>query len=249
VKPYYQDEAVTLYHADCREVLPQLESVDHVITDPPFSEATHTRARSNRGQGKDPITAIDFTAIDFTAIDFLLTVMASRCSRWFIAFLDWRHIAELEKATPEPWEFVRFGVWVKTNPMPQLTADRPANGWDGLAYLHHKGTPKRWNGGGSHGNWIGPVITNGLHPTGKPEEFLERLVTQHTDEGELILDPFAGSGTTGVVAKRLGRRCILIEREEKYCEVAARRLSIRFDTIPNGLFSQQEPEAGYGHEV
>ena len=231
--PYYQDAAVTLYHADCRALIPELEPVDHLISDPPFSEETHTRARSNRGHGKDPITAIDFTAIDF-----LLSSLSEKCRRWFIATMDWRHIAQLEKATPEPWEFVRFGVWVKTNPMPQLTADRPANGWDGILYLHHKGEKKRWNGGGEHGNWIGPVVTNGLHPTGKPVEFVERLVAKHTDEGDLILDPFAGSGTTGVAAKNLGRRCILIERDEKYCEVAARRLSIRFENIDGGLFSE-----------
>jgi site-specific DNA-methyltransferase (adenine-specific) len=223
--PYYQDEAVTLYLGDCRAILPTLEAVDHCLTDPPFSQETHTRARSNRGNGKDPITAIDFTAIDFTAIDFLLKGLGEKCRRWFVAFMDWRHIAQLEKACPEPWEFVRFGVWVKTNPMPQLTADRPANGWDGIAYLHNRGMKKRWNGGGDHGNWIGPVITDGLHPTGKPIGALTRLVMKHTDPGDLILDPFGGSGTTAVAAKRLGRRCILIEREEKYCEVAAKRLS------------------------
>lgn len=236
--PYYEDSAVQIFHADCRDVLPSLGMVDHVITDPPFSDATHSRARSNRGHGKDPITAIDFTAIDFTAIDSLLRVLGEQCRRWFIATLDWRHISQLELCTPEPWEFVRFGVWVKTNPMPQLTADRPANGWDGICYLHNRSTKKRWNGGGDHGNWIGPVVTNGLHPTGKPEAFYQRLIEQHTDEGELILDPFAGSGTTGVVAKQLGRRAILIELDEKYCEVAARRLSIRFDKIDGGLFSE-----------
>lgn len=236
--PYYADDAVTIFHADCREVIPALGVVDHVISDPPFSEETHTRARSNRGQGKDPVSAIDFSAIDFSAIDFLLGSLADKCRRWFIATMDWRHIAQLEKTAPEAWEFVRFGVWVKTNPMPQLTADRPANGWDGICYLHHRGTKKRWNGGGTHGNWIGPVITNGLHPTGKPLELMERLVAMHSDEGELILDPFGGSGTTALAAKNLKRRCILIERDEKYCEVSARRLSIRFDSIEGGLFGQ-----------
>jgi site-specific DNA-methyltransferase (adenine-specific) len=239
LRPFFEDGLVTIYHADCRDVLPQIERVDHVITDPPFSDETHTRARSNRGAGKDPITAIDFTAIDFTAIDLLLKALGPKVARWFIGTLDWRHIARLENECPEPWEFVRFGVWVKTNPMPQLTADRPANGWDGIAYLHNTGEKKRWNGGGEHGNWIGPVVTNGLHPTGKPVDFIARLVEKHTDDGDLILDPFGGSGTTAVAAKQLGRRCILIERDEKYCEVAARRLSIRFDTIEGGLFAEQ----------
>jgi site-specific DNA-methyltransferase (adenine-specific) len=230
MRPYYEDAAVTIYHGDCRDVIPSLGLVQHVITDPPFSDATHTRARSNRGNGKDPITAIDFTAIDFTAIDFtaidlLLRQLGTQCERWFIGTLDWRHIAALESLVPEPWEFVRFGVWVKTNPMPQLTADRPANGWDGICYLHNKKTKKRWNGGGEHGNWIGPVVTNGDHPTGKPEPMLMKIVAQFTDVGDLVLDPFMGSGTTLVAAKRLGRKAIGVELNERYAEVAARRLS------------------------
>jgi site-specific DNA-methyltransferase (adenine-specific) len=229
VIPYYSDSAVTLYHGDCREILPHLQPVDCVITDPPFSDETHTRARSNRGQGKDPISAIDFSAIDFSAIDAILRQLGPLCSRWCVAFMDWRHIARLECEVPEPWEFVRFGVWVKTNPMPQLTADRPANGWDGIAYLHNRATKKRWNGGGEHGNWIGPVVTNGLHPTGKPVAALDLLVRRHSDVGDVVLDPFSGSGSTLVAAKAAGRKAIGIELREDYCEVAAKRLSLRIE--------------------
>lgn len=237
VEPYYADSSVCLIHGDCREILPTLDAVDHVITDPPFSAYTHGNAKSNRDKGYGN-EAIDFEAIDFEAIKEILSALGSRCQRWLIATMDWRHIARLEQETPEPWEFVRFGVWVKTNPMPQISADRPANGWDGIAYLHNRGEKKRWNGGGQHGNWIGPVVTDGLHPTAKPLDFVQRLVLQHTDADDLILDPFAGSGTTALAAKMLGRRCILIERDEKYCEVAARRLSIRFETLDGGLFAE-----------
>ncbi len=216
--PYYEDSAVRLYHGDCRDILPQLEAADHVITDPPYGDATHSNAASNRGIGHAK-KAIDFAAINDADVASILRILGPKCGRWFVATMQWQHIAALELATPEPWEFVRFGVWVKTNPMPQLSADRPAHGWDGIAYLHNKAAKKRWRGGGEHGNWIGPVVTNGLHPTGKPEAFVERLVTQFTDDGDLILDPFSGSGTTAVVAKRMGRRCIAIELDDEACRV------------------------------
>lgn len=64
-----------------------------------------------------------------------------------------------------------------------------------------------------------------VHPTQKPMRLFERLLAIVSDPGSLVLDPFAGSGTTGLAAKLLNRKCTLIEREEKYCEIAARRLS------------------------
>lgn len=223
-KPYYHDEraGITIYHGDCREILPELPMVDLVLTDPPFSEYTHKNAKSNRDKGHGN-KAIDFSAIDFSAIEKLL--QNTNCSRWFVSFMDFRHIVQLEMLCPEPWEFMRFGVWVKTNPMPQICADRPAKGWDGIAYLHNKNSKRWWNGGGHHGNWIGPVITDGLHPTQKPVGFLGTSIQRFTNENDLILDPFLGSGTTLVAAKQLGRRGIGIELEEKYCEIAAKRLA------------------------
>ena len=218
VKPYYDHAGITIYHGDCRESLPTLPKVDLVLTDPPYAEYTHTNAKSNRGVGYGK------KAIDFKAIEALLCELGGKCDRWFVSTLDWHHIAELDRNTPEPWEFVRFGVWVKTNPMPQISADRPANGWEGIAYLHNTATKKSWRGGGKHGNWIGPVLTDGVHPTGKPIEFISSMVKRFSGENEMILDPFMGSGTTLVAAKQLNRKAIGIEIEEKYCEIAAKRL-------------------------
>lgn len=223
-KPYYEHGGITIYHGDCREIVPFLPSVGLIITDPPFSQNTHKNAKSNRGKGHGN-TAIDFPAIDFPAIESLFKVLGEKCDRWLVSFLDWRHIHPLESTPVEPWNFVRFGVWVKTNPMPQISADRPANGWDGIAYLHNSKGKMRWNGGGSHGNYIGPVITDGLHPTAKPLNFMLSLVERFSDPGDVILDPFAGSGTTLRAAKDLGRKAIGIEIDRKYCDVAIRRLA------------------------
>lgn len=223
MKPYYEHGGITIYHGDCREILPTLPKVDLVLTDPPFSETTHSNAKSNRGKGYG-VKAIDFKAIDFKAVRDIFEQCSEVCDRWLISFMDWRHIAALELDCPSPWEFVRFGVWVKTNPMPQISADRPANGWDGIAYLHNTVTKKFWKGGGNHGNWIGPVITDGLHPTQKPIELISTMIQRFTDPGDLLVDLFLGSGTTIRAAKDLGRRAIGIEIEERYAEIAAKRL-------------------------
>lgn len=235
VNAYYVDDAVCVIHGDCREVLPTLEVVDHVITDPPYSSDTHDGART--GDASDAGVLVDFASVDADAVRGVLE--ACRARRWAILTADWQHVLPLKMKPPTGWRFVRHGVWVKPNGTPQFTGDRPAQGWEAVAILHAECKGRmRWNGGGLPATWTHNKIA-GLHPTGKPEPLVEDWVRQFTDEGDSILDPFGGSGTTAVVAKRLGRRCILIEREEKYCEVAARRLSIRFDRIEGGLFSEQ----------
>ena len=149
-----------LWHGECQDVLPLLGPVDAVMTDPPYSQKTHSNAKSNRSSAGTGVVAIDFAAIDFAAIDYLLRLLHGKCDGWIVANMDWRHIAELARQTREDWELVRFGVWVKTNPMPQISADRPANGWDGIAYIFPAGKKKYWHGGGMHGNWIGPLVTD-----------------------------------------------------------------------------------------
>lgn len=213
-----------LWHVDCREVLPLLGTVDAVMTDPPYSQTTHSNAKSNRGAAGTGVAAIDFAAIDFAAIDHLLRLLHGKCDGWIVANMDWRHIAELARKTRDDWELVRFGVWVKTNPMPQISADRPANGWDGIAYIFPVGKKKYWHGGGMHGNWIGPLVTDGAHPTGKPLAMLCQWVDRFTTWGQTVLDPFMGSGTTGHACALHGRKFIGIEREEKYFEIACRRI-------------------------
>lgn len=219
--PYYEDETVRLYHGDCFEILRQPFECDHVITDPPYSARTHKGARG--GAGAEVLLAGEFADINGEAIRAIL--IRSGVRRWVVSFMDWRHTAELEKKPPVGLRFVRAGVWVKPNGAPQFTGDRPGMGWESIAILHHGGGGKmRWNGGGSRGVWTENKI-NGEHPTQKPLALLNRLIQQFTDPGELILDPFAGSGTTLVSAKLLGRCAVGIEMEERWCEVAAKRLS------------------------
>lgn len=227
MKPYYDRGGITIYHGDCREILPTLGPVDHVITDPPYSEATHNGARSlvsdNRmGGSGDNAGRIAFDAVD---AGFVRRVMALAApERWTIASLDWRHVGPLECLPPDGMRFVRFGVWVKPDGAPQFTGDRPATGWEAIAILHKLGGKMRWNGGGNRAVWTHNIARE-EHPTAKPLSLLRELILLFTDPGETILDPFGGSGTTLRAAKDLGRKAIGIELEEKWCEVAAERLS------------------------
>lgn len=219
MKPYYQDEWVTLYHGDCRDALRDVLGCDVVITDPPYSEQTHDGARTG---GDGSVALVDFAAI--TPDELRLIFALARPLRWCVATMDWKHIASMERHPPADLRFVRFGVWVKPNGAPQFTGDRPGMGWEGVCIMHRDGVPMRWNGGGQHAVWR-VNKENSEHPTGKPLDLVQRLVGLFSDEGETVLDPFAGGGSTLVAAKNLRRRAIGVELREDYCEIAARRLA------------------------
>ena len=205
----------TLYLGDCHEILPTLQKVDAVITDPPYGARTHEGARTGPTGGK---ALIDFACLPDADFVPLCERLVELASRWVVMSCEWRHAAQLEANEL----LVRLGVWIKPNGAPQFTGDRPGTGWEAVACLHRKGK-KRWNGGGHHAVWNFPK-TEGNHPTGKPLPLLTRWVEQFTDIGETILDPFMGSGTTGVAALQLGRKFIGIEIEPKYFDIACERI-------------------------
>lgn len=251
--PYYDHAGITIYHGDCLDVLPTLGQVDHVITDPPYARDVYVRlSQPNTKEGSGtpgrmsvplkgkqgrPIHDLQHGALarmaagDIGAIDEMLTPCAVQIARvakrWALVFSDvetcWRWRAELEDAG---MRYVRTGAWVKPDAMPQMSGDRPAVGFEPATICHAKG-PMRWNGGGRQAVWTYGTakVNRPAHPCPKPEPLMCELVSAFTDPGDTILDPFMGSGTTLVAAKRLGRKAIGIEREEKYCEIAARRLA------------------------
>ena len=223
---------------DCMDVLPLIGKVDAVITDPPYGESTHTNAKSNRGNGTGA-KAINFSSLTAGQLSDALAACARLCDRWLVATMEWRHIAHFDQAPPDGLELVRFGVWCKTNPMPQISADRPAQGWEGIAYMHARsGVKKAWNGGGTHGNYVGALVTDGAHPTGKPVPLFAGFVRNFTAPRDAILDPFMGSGTTGVAAIQLGRKFIGIERDERYFEIACKRIE---QAVAQGQLFAPEP--------
>lgn len=223
ITPYYERHGITIYRGDCRDVLPQI-SADVCITDPPYAEETHAGARRSRPGVTGSVPLIDFESFTQAAICETFGLIGRVIQRWCVATMDWRYMLALESSPPIGLRFVRFGVWVKPNGAPQFTGDRPATGWEAVAILHRDGGRMEWNGGGHHAVWTHPK-ENGDHPTQKPLELIKQFVSLFSDPGETILDPFMGSGTVLRAAKDLGRRAIGVEIEERYCEIAARRLA------------------------
>lgn len=226
MKPYYEDDSVTLYHGDSREALEAMgnKSVASVITDPPYSDNTHKMAKTNKGKGHG-VKAVDFTSVTLEELEQAFVQMGRVSQRWVVANVDYKHAFHFDWQPPRGLRMLRVGVWVKPNPMPQISGDRPGQGWEAIAFMHRDDVKPTWNGGGRAGVWTAAPAQNMGHPTSKPLSMLRDWVRLFTNPGDTVLDPYAGSGTTLRAAADEGRKAIGYEIDERYCEVAAKRLS------------------------
>ena len=205
-EPYYQDESVTIYHGDCREILPLLPKVDLVLTDPPYG-IDYQSARRIGWQRKAKIAGDD------------------QFPTWIFGELQPR---------------VAMFVWCRWDILPHLPKPKSFIAWDKCCHsmgdLQHE-FGRQWEAcafypGPEHRFISRPVdvircpripAEQLQHPNEKPVAALKPLITSHV--GDVILDPFMGSGTTLRAAKDLGRKAIGIEIEERYCEIAAKRMA------------------------
>jgi site-specific DNA-methyltransferase (adenine-specific) len=240
VKPVYDMDGIRIYHGDCLEVLPLLEQVDHVITDPPYNVS----ARGVGGRANTTIGAVprkdgthreivrDFGEWDheWDAAPFL--AHASRLIRPGGSLVSFTSEFLFAPYMCSGLDHRALLYWRKTNPAPNFRKQivRAVE----MAVWQTQGGSWTFNAGGYRPNvWEGPIL-NGftventdekrVHPTQKPLWLMREWVELFTDPGDLILDPFMGSGTTLRAAKDCGRRAIGIELNETYVQVAIDRL-------------------------
>lgn len=215
-KPYYQDSAVTLYHGDCREIVPLLGRFDLLLTDPPYGINYVVKAglvgRGNRRVMMGGKPAIFGDDKPFDPAPFL------NCSEWAVMFGGNFYADKLPASGG-------WLVWDKTG-----GGRGPDNNFADLeiAWSNLGKQPQIF-----HHLWKGLVRDSEagqtvLHATQKPLELMRWCLMEadraNGEPVQTVLDPFAGSGTTGRACKDLCRRCVLIEREERHCEIAARRM-------------------------
>lgn len=221
-------------HGDNADVLPVLpdKSVAHVITDPPYEKQAHTSGRRLNGKVlEDGARAILEAPLSFSAItanerSAVASEFSRLVERWCVVFCQVEAAVTWSVALG-PLVTKRIGIWVKPDAMPQFSGDRPGMGYESIVFAHRSGR-SRWNGGGRVVVFTHNKNTPGgahHHETQKPLPLMLELVELFTDLDEIILDPFAGSGTTGVACLRLGRRFIGVEKDAKYAAVARERLA------------------------
>lgn len=242
MKPYYQDSAVTIYHGDASEVMRELppESVDLLWTDPPYGHSNHdgdlqTAMNGRKGStmiAPRPIANDDMDSmkrvVDSMLIEAVRVLKSDCCCcccccggggpkptfAWLAQRMDGQGLA-----------FFHSVIWDKS-------ARGIGMGWrfrrdyEMLMVAHRKGGKLAWSEDAEAvSNIVRFYVPNErLHPNEKPLDLALHFVRLTTEIGDMVLDPFMGCGTALRAAKDLGRRAIGIELDERYCEIAARRM-------------------------
>ena len=218
VQPYYDQDGITIYHGDSREILPTLAPVDLVLTDPPYGVGLTQKTWAAENDGKKASTVYEDDPEDIKdLIQEVLPLIFALSDRAIIF--------------PGPsllWEYpparTLGSVYVPSG------AGRAPWGFQcSHPILYYGKDPYLVAGMGGRANAFESTVGTDSsidHPCPKPIEWMRWAVNRGSvDLADTILDPFMGSGTTIRAAKDLGRKAIGIEIEERYCEIAANRLS------------------------
>lgn len=250
-KPFYQSQAgdFKLYYGDCMELLPLLiDKVDMVFADPPYflsnggiSIQSGKIVSVNKGEWDKGISIDEMHAFNMKWIGFCREILTDNGTIWVSG--TYHNIFSVANALASlGFKILNVITWAKTNPPPNISCRYFtystefiiwARKCEKVAHYYNYELMKQINGGKQMRDvWLMPAIASwekkcGKHPTQKPISVLARIIMASTKHGAWILDPFAGSSTTGIAANLLGRRFLGIEREQEFVEISkARRIEI-----------------------
>lgn len=200
--PYYEQDGIVLYLGDCREIVPSLVRFDLLLTDPPYGIGRDGSKESTGSHGGRK--AYEFRGWDaLSPSRWVLEMLCERTTHQII----WGGNFFVEALKPS----MKWLVWDKGQRIDQSDGELAWTSLDGALRIFTM-------------NRAILAKDGAVHPAQKPEALMRWCIQQAGDVAS-VLDPYAGSGTTLVACKRLGLACVGIEREESYCEIAARRLS------------------------
>lgn len=231
---------MTLLQGDCLELIKQVtsNSVDLILIDPPYEISRPTNFQSGEETGRDTDRfriSMDFGEWDknFTGLEVVVkeAYRILRSGGTMICFYDLWKIETLKKLYDNnKFKQVRFIEWLKTNPVPINSKINYLTNAREVAVSAIKGSKPTFNSSYDNGLYSYPICAGKertIHPTQKPLSLITDLVLKHSNEGDLVLDCFMGSGTTGVACKNTNREFIGMELDEKYYKIACERLGMK----------------------
>jgi modification methylase len=266
---------------DCLEIMAGLPaaSVDIIFADPPYNLQLKNELRRPNNSRVDGVDAswdrfasfAEYDAFTRAWLDAARRLLKDDGALWVIG--SYHNIFRVGSALQDLGFWILNDiVWRKTNPMPNFRGRRFTNAHETMIWCSkNEGGRYRFNYDAMkalndnlqmRSDWLIPICSGGerlkengvkAHPTQKPEALLHRVLLAASEPGDVVLDPFFGSGTTGVVAKRLGRRFIGIERDPKYAALAQARIRETLPVAPEDMeitrSKRQEPRIPFGWVV
>lgn len=233
-----------LYNEDCIEVLKKLKpnSVDLIFADPPYflsngGKSIHSGkvVSVNKGEWDKKENYEDTILFTKNWINGCFKVLKFGGSIWVSGTVH--NIFEVKNALDEAgFKIINIVVWHKSDPPPLIYKNKLRFSYEliiwaskGFKYTFNYEYMFKINNGELEDVWTIPAVQMnekkfGYHPTQKPEELLERIIKSSSNEGDIVLDPFMGSGTTCYVAKKLNRKYIGIEKDKKFFNISKRRI-------------------------
>lgn len=233
--PYYEEDGITIYHGDCFDVLPDLVGVGAVVTDPPYSSGGTFRGDRARStvekyvQGGTLAYRPEFAGDNRDQRTFALwserwmlaTLRSSDVGAVLLSFTDWRQLPTVSDAAQlAGWNWRGLATWWK--PGCRMQHGRFSSSSEFVLYATNG--PLELGIGSPQNVFSCAVDSEKDHIAQKPAEVM-RWAMQVIPAGSLVLDPFMGSGATLRAAKDLGFKAVGIDVDERYCEIAARRLA------------------------
>ena len=215
----------TLYCGDCRDILPTLGAVDHIITDPPYSERTHKGHDAGKDISVDNAERLDlgYSALTPKRAEGLAEVFAKSCGGWIVWMTDsWLSpticdaLQEQGRYVFAPLPFYQAGRSVR------LAGDGPCS-WTDWIVVSRTAAQSKW--GTLRGGYIaGEGWNDKERMGGKPTRLMQLIVGDYSRAGDVVCDPFMGAGTTGVAAVMAARDFIGIEIDPAAFDIACRRI-------------------------
>lgn len=220
------------------------DSVDVVFADPPYFLSNGGKSISsgkivsvNKGEWDKKENYGDIIQFTKEWISESYRVLKKKCSIWVSG--TYHNIFDVKKVLDDiGFKIINIIIWKKSDPPPLIYKNKCRFSYEfiiwadkGFGHIFNYDEMFNINDNELEDVWVLPAVSMnekkyGYHPTQKPECLLERIIKASTIEEQLVLDPFMGSGTTGIVCKRLNRQFIGIEKEKKYFEICEKRIMI-----------------------
>lgn len=241
MKPYYSHAGIEIYHGDCREVLPSLEvRLDCIVTSPPYNQRLDQfKASGFKAEGSaqwadrisssyfDSLPEDEYQQSQVEVLDWLFASANKGCSLFYNHKCRWRDkvlLHPMDIFRRSKWAVRQEIIWARDGSLTQNAKMFPPSEeriiWGFKDEWRWNQDANRWMS-----VWRIDSAKNTSHPVAFPLEIPKRAIVATTIPGDVVCDPFMGSGTVLRAAKDLGRRAVGIEVNEEYAEIAAKRLA------------------------